>query len=265
MAVHLSKPPKPLTVTRSEGVHGIRWRTPEERREARRKIEAIRRDAERAHQELGTPLDLSALRSPKAILFIVLALLLIGMAILYVLARPALAVQDPERERALMMNRARRSVSTLAVAMTLYRVHTGGWPSQRLGLFALAKNYQIPGWKGPYINWANKDPWSTPYVYRMPLSPFQAPELFSCGPDSLPDTNDDIRAAPEDFACGEGTWRREEPVEPLPEESSDPHLEVPAETHPAAPAEIHPEESARAENGDGALSAIRSLPPSRPA
>ncbi len=210
-AVHLSKPPKPLRVVKQVGVaRTVRWRSAEARREARRKIEAIRRKAERERLEGGACIDASVLRSPKVVMGALLTLLALGALI-------ASSLKAPPRDAArvpLEQMRARRSLETAAKAMAYYRIHTKGWPPQRLGLFALAKNYGAPGWKGPYINWAYKDPWGTPYVYRMPISPFEAPELFSCGPDGRPDTPDDIRTRPEDFSCPEGSWRLDAEPEP---------------------------------------------------
>lgn len=223
MAVHLSKPPKKITLTRqSDKVRGVRWRSPEERRESKRKIEAIRRAAERERLEHGTRLDLTVLRSPKVTVGILLLLLLVGGALMNAFQRPP---QPLAKTEPLAQIRARKSVQVVAQAMTLYRVHTGSWPSQRLGLFALAKDYHVPGWKGPYINWAYKDPWGTPYVYEMPLSPFEPPVFFSCGQDERANTNDDIRAMPEDFVCAEGTWKRPEPSEsdtPAPDQPPNP-------------------------------------------
>ena len=212
MSVTLSKPPKGVKVTRDKSVaHGVRWRNREERREAKRKIEAIRRKAEQERLMMGTRLDTKALRSPKVVVALLAVLLLVGGGLVGTMKRP---VQTMVKTTPLNQLRARRSVARLAEAMTLFRVHTGSWPQQRLGLFALAKDYQTPGWKGPYINWAHKDPWGTPYVYQMPLSPFEVPTLFSCGPDKQPGTNDDIRAGEADFHCSEGTWKRpESPVE----------------------------------------------------
>lgn len=218
MAVKMSKPPKPLKVTRDKSVaHGVRWRTTEERKEAKRKIDAIRRANQLAHLQHQT-LDLSILRSPKIMLGILLFLVLLGALVVQ-----AFNSKQPQKPSALPLqqNRARRSLQTAAHAMTLFRVHTGSWPSQRLGLYALAKNYSIPGWRGPYINWAYKDPWGTPYVYKMPLSPFEAPSLYSCGPDKQPDTSDDIRTVEADYVCNEGTWKRTiEPDEKEPSEQS---------------------------------------------
>lgn len=207
MSVTMSKPPKGVKVVRNPAVaRGVRWRSSEERREAKRKIEAIRRKTELERLEMGTRLNTKALRSPKVVVAFLAILLLVGGGLVGTMERP---VQTMVKTTPLNQIRARRSVKRLAEAMTLFRVHTGSWPQQRLGLFALAKDYHTPGWKGPYINWAYKDPWGTPYVYTMPLSPFEPPILFSCGADKQPGTNDDIRASDEDFQCAEGTWRCE--------------------------------------------------------
>lgn len=207
---------EPVRVKRSDAARGVRWRSAEERREARRKIAAIRRENEARRLE-AIRVDTTVLRSPKAIVGMLAVLVIVGLAVVSAADRPAPAKADPTPA---LQARARRSVEAVAEALTLFRVHTGGWPPQRLGLFALAKDYRIPGWKGPYINWAYLDPWENAYVYRMPRTPFEAPEVFSCGPDGRPDTNDDIRAAPEDFHCAEGSWRRPEPTEPEPAEAT---------------------------------------------
>lgn len=208
MAVNLSKPPKRITVTRDTNkARGVRWRSAEERRESKRKIEAIRRASERERMNVNGKIDLSVLRSPKVTVGILLLLMVVGGLLMTAFQRP---VDPVAKTTPLAQIRARKSVQVVAQAMTLFRVHTGSWPTQRLGLFALAKDYDIPGWKGPYINWAYKDPWGTPYVYEMPNSPFEPPTFFSCGQDERPNTNDDIRAMPEDFVCNEGTWKRPE-------------------------------------------------------
>lgn len=222
--VTFTRPPEgPVKVRRSRPVTGVRWRSAEERREAKRKIAAIRREAE-AQKIQALRLDMSFFRSPRFLLGLLLFMLALGGLLVGTVRKPP----PPKVDRTpYLQGKARGSVQAAAQAMTFYRVHTGGWPPQRLGLFALAKDYHVPGWKGPYINWAWKDPWDSPYVYRMPDSPFEPPELFSCGPDRLPDTNDDIRAMPEDFVCPEGTWRREPPSDP-------PSSATPAETEPKA-------------------------------
>ena len=201
----------PLRVTRSEPVRGLRWRSAEERREAKRKIDAIRREAA-ARRINEIRVDLRVLRSPRVMLGILMLFLILGVAITSVLKKPVKRRPD---ETLMMINRATRSVKLAAQAFTYYRVHTLQWPNDRQGLYALAHNRDhVYGWKGPYINWAPTDPWGTEYVYQAPASRYEAPIFFSCGPDKLPNTDDDIRATPQDFVCNEGTWHRvEEPNE----------------------------------------------------
>lgn len=227
MSVTMSKPPKPFKVKRDPNVvRGVHWRSSEERQEAKRKIEAIRRAAERAHLEMNHGVDLSVLHSPKVMLGLLLGLVVLGGLVISAFNRPRPVTVSalPQQQ-----HRAKRSLQAVATALTLYRVHTGGWPEQRLGLYALARNYNVPGWKGPYINWAYKDPWGTPYVYTMPLSPFEAPVLYSCGPDTKPETNDDIRVFEDDFSCNEGTWRRQEVTEAPQEAPETPPFEETAQ------------------------------------
>ncbi len=213
MSVTMSKPPKPVKVTKTgTGANGVRWRSPEERREARRKIAAIRRENELKHLELTSGrLDAKLLRSPKVILGLLGTLLLMGALVLASVNRPTLISKaDPLPGQ---IASARRSLAVVAQAMTYYRVHTKSWPAQNQGLWALARNPGVDNWRGPYINAPFLDPWKQPFVYIMPVSPFETPELYSTGPDKKPGTDDDLRMTPDDFFCDEGTWKRDDTPE----------------------------------------------------
>jgi general secretion pathway protein G len=55
---------------------------------------------------------------------------------------------------------------------------------------------QPPGlttWAHAYIDKVPIDPWNTPYIYRFPGTNGKPYDLFSCGPDGIPDTADDIK------------------------------------------------------------------------
>ncbi|MEG1788721.1 MAG: type II secretion system protein GspG [Kiritimatiellia bacterium] len=209
MSIQFSKPPQPLKMLRRTPKGTIRWRTSEERRIAKRRIDAIRRAAEREHLELTSGrIDLSLLRSPKVIVAILFVLLFVGGLVVSATNRAV----TPKNQTPKKIQIATRSLAVLAQAMTYYRVHTKSWPSQQQGLWALARNPKIANWKGPYINAPFRDPWKNPYVYQMPLSPFDAPTLFSCGADGLAKTGDDIHVFPDDFTCDEGTWNERLPL-----------------------------------------------------
>ena len=86
--------------------------------------------------------------------------------------------------------------SNLALALRLYEVDNGRYPSTEQGLAALLQKPTSPpspkNWKGPYLEQEPFDPWRKPYVYRYPGShPPRDYDLYSMGPDGV-DGNDDI-------------------------------------------------------------------------
>jgi general secretion pathway protein G len=93
---------------------------------------------------------------------------------------------------------ARQDISTLTTALGLYRAWRGAYPASDPGLNAL---YRRPGaeppekWDGIYLTGEGpqSDPWGRPYVYRFPgVRNPKGYDLFSSGPDRIPDTDDDI-------------------------------------------------------------------------
>lgn len=85
----------------------------------------------------------------------------------------------------------------LSLALRLYEVDNGRYPSTEQGLAALMSQPTSPPapehWKGPYIEHEPVDPWKTPYVYRYPGShPPRDYDLFSAGPDGKEGSEDDI-------------------------------------------------------------------------
>ncbi len=207
MAISMSRPAKPFKVTKTP--QKVHRKTSEERRQIQRKVDSIRREAHRKHLEITHGrIDVKMFRSPKVLIGIVLTFVILGVLITTAFQAPAVQHRiDPTPAR---ITSVRRSLSAVAQAMTYYRVHTKTWPAQDQGLWALARNPKtVPNWRGPYINAPFRDPWKQPLVYVMPISPFEAPTLYSCGPDTLPNTDDDIIMTPDDFFCSEGTWRRD--------------------------------------------------------
>jgi general secretion pathway protein G len=87
---------------------------------------------------------------------------------------------------------ARKSMSSLAVALGRYKFHTGEYPSTEEGLNALqAKSWRKMGWDGPYVNHIVNDPWGNEYVYET-RSEGGHPVLYSKGPDGRAGTTDDV-------------------------------------------------------------------------
>lgn len=83
---------------------------------------------------------------------------------------------------------ARSEISNLSVALDLYRLDIGRYPSGEEGLQALIESPQTAAnWTGPYLRQRTlpADPWERPYVYRQPgkHGPF---DLYTLGADNLP-------------------------------------------------------------------------------
>lgn len=98
---------------------------------------------------------------------------------------------------------ARRKVAeadikgNLSVALKLYEVDNGRYPSTEQGLAALLTKPSSPpmprDWKGPYLEQEPLDPWQKLYVYRCPgAHPPRDYDLYSVGPDGV-ESDDDIR------------------------------------------------------------------------
>lgn len=90
---------------------------------------------------------------------------------------------------------ARGDLSNLDVALKLYRLDTGRYPSSEEGLDALmARPGAVTQWKGPYLERKAQDPWKRPYRYKYPgVHNTGGFDLFSSGGDGQDGTADDIR------------------------------------------------------------------------
>lgn len=83
---------------------------------------------------------------------------------------------------------ARSEISNLMVALDLYRLDVGRYPTDEEGLEALVERPQTAAnWTGPYLRQRTlpADPWERPYVYRQPgkHGPF---DLYTLGADNQP-------------------------------------------------------------------------------
>jgi general secretion pathway protein G len=81
-------------------------------------------------------------------------------------------------------------LSNLQVALMAFQIDNGRYPTTAEGLNVLA---QPPNGLHPYVEKAPVDWWGNPYFYRCPGSTGKPYDLFSCGPDGIPGTADDIK------------------------------------------------------------------------
>lgn len=86
--------------------------------------------------------------------------------------------------------------SNIAVALGLYELDNGIFPTTEQGLAALKSKPTAPpvppNWKGPYLRKIPKDPWGHLYVYVSPGVNNHDYDLSSYGPDGIEGTDDII-------------------------------------------------------------------------
>lgn len=191
-------------------------------RERRRALERIARDADRKRRELGAPPGARLGRQPAFLLATLLALTLLGGSLVS-LSRKVTRVPPAQR-----LETARGELAAIAQALALYAAHVGHFPTAREGdLFALVADPGQPGWRGPYLNRLQPDPWGRPYRYADGAA---IPTLLSHGPDRALGTADDLQPDPADFDLSPeraAEWIRTAPRNPTVEIATNPAPETP--------------------------------------
>lgn len=87
--------------------------------------------------------------------------------------------------------------SSVSIALDLFEVDNGFYPTTTQGLDALLKKPSISpspqNWNGPYIKKKSVDPWKNPYVYVCPgVHNTGSYDLSSYGRDGVEGGGDDI-------------------------------------------------------------------------
>ncbi len=92
-----------------------------------------------------------------------------------------------------------RQIDAYKTALGLYELDNGFFPSQEQGLNALIQQPTTPpvpsNWKGPYLDppKIRPDGWGHEFIYRYPGQKVpNGYDLYSPGPDGVPDNEDDI-------------------------------------------------------------------------
>ena len=90
------------------------------------------------------------------------------------------------------VNATRATVAALSVAIDLFEVDCGRYPTEAEGLSALVQNPGVDGWQGPYVRGENVfvDPWGT--ALKLTTHPGKSYRVFSAGPDRVFGSADDI-------------------------------------------------------------------------
>jgi len=88
------------------------------------------------------------------------------------------------------IERTRQSLANLRVALELFRLDTGRYPTTAEGLPSLVVPPEgVPNWDGPYIIVLKNDLWGRPFRYWLDRD---IPRLAGDGPDRESNTDDDL-------------------------------------------------------------------------
>ena len=89
----------------------------------------------------------------------------------------------------------RMDVQSIGTQLNTYEAMNGFYPTTEQGLQALVirpENEPRPTRWYQFFNDVPKDPWGMPYIYRCPGTKHPDKyDLYSAGPDRIPDTGDD--------------------------------------------------------------------------
>jgi general secretion pathway protein G len=96
--------------------------------------------------------------------------------------------------------RTKKGLAAIHSALTAFKSKMGYFPGSDQGLDVLIdppfQGKSAMNWKGPYLARDKSqfmDPWNTKYVYRLSgSSTLGEYVLFSCGPDGIEGTEDDV-------------------------------------------------------------------------
>ena len=118
--------------------------------------------------------------------------LLVVMVILGILAGLAVPQLAGRTEQARLQGALADIHGGLAMALDLYEVDVGRYPSSLKDLIENPAN--APRWKGPYLKKKKPlDPWGNLYGYRFPGQWNRGSyDLYSAGPDGKEGTTDDV-------------------------------------------------------------------------
>jgi len=134
-------------------------------------------------------------RSPRGftLIEIMVVVVIIGLLAAFIVPRVMGRVDDAR------ITKAQADIQAIETALAMYKLDTARYPTTAQGLQALVQKPADPAirnWKaGGYIARVSRDPWGNEYQYQFPGTRGREFDLYSLGPDGLPDASgsgDDI-------------------------------------------------------------------------
>lgn len=135
------------------------------------------------------------LKAAKGFTLIELMIVVVIIVALASMVVPRLSGRTEQAKRAV----AKADInSNISMALKLYELDNGNFPTTEQGLAALAvspSSAPVPGnWNGPYLESVPADPWGGPYKYKCPGNYNKTTyDLYSIGKDGLEESDDDIK------------------------------------------------------------------------
>lgn len=134
------------------------------------------------------------MRYEKSFTLIELMLVVVIIGVLAAMVIPRLTGRSEQaREAAALAD----IEANIAIALDLYELDSGQYPTTEQGMPALTKkptSAPVPEeWRGPYLKKTPVDPWGRPYVYKSPGEYNEGDyDLSSWGKDGIEGGGDDL-------------------------------------------------------------------------
>lgn len=130
------------------------------------------------------------MKQRKGFTLIELMIVVVILAVLAAAVVPRLAGRTQQAR----ISTAKMDISgNISVALDLYELDNGRYPSTEESLNALiSKPGSAKNWNGPYLKKKPLDPWGNEYKYASPGTHNNDYDLYSSGPDGSDGTSDDI-------------------------------------------------------------------------